>query len=111
MRLFEIADIDPQTSKLIAITDQLRTDLDKNPDLSWSTDTLLDYFQKYEISLDVSDLYDMIKQPPLSNVISNIQGDKVIFNGQSEGTPSTSTDKSDSKNIVKQMANKANDLT
>ena len=111
MRLFELTDIDPQTAKLIAVTDQLRVGLDKNPDLQWSTDDLLQYFQKYDITLDITDFYDMIKKPPLNNVISNIQGDKVIFKGQDTSTPATSTDKTDSKKIVKQMAKSANDLT
>ncbi len=111
MRLFELTDIDPDTAKLIAITDQLRVGLDKNPNLQWSTDDLLDYFQKYDITLDITDLYDMLKKPPLNNVISNIQGDKVVFKGQDSATPATSTDKSDSKKIVQQMAKQANDLT
>jgi hypothetical protein len=110
MRLFELTDIDPQTAKLIAITDQLRVGLDKNPDLQWSTDDLLQYFQKYDITLDITDFYDMIKKPPLNNVISNIQGDNVIFKGQDTSTPATSTDNTDSKKIVQQMAKSANDL-
>ena len=47
----------------------------------------------------------MIKNPPLSNIISNIQGDKIIFKGQSEEHSSDDVDKN--KEIVKSMANKA----
>lgn len=111
MRLFELAEIDPDTAKLIAVTDQLRVGLDKNPDLQWSTDDLLQYFQKYNITLDVTDLYDMIQRPPLNNVISNIQGDVVVFKGQDSSTPQSSTTNQDSKKIVAQMAKSANDLT
>jgi hypothetical protein len=111
MRLYEFANIDPQTAKLIAITDQLKNGLEKNPNLQWTTDDLLQYFQQYEITLDITDLYDMITKPPLNNVISNIQGDKVVFKGQDSSAPTTSSDNIDSKKIVQQMANNANDLT
>lgn len=111
MRLFELAEIDPETAKLIAVTDQLRVGLDKNPNLQWSTDELLQYFQKYNITLDVTDLYDMIQRPPLNNVISNIQGDVVVFKGQDSAAPETSATPQDSKKIVAQMAKSANDLT
>lgn len=109
MRLFELTDVAPDTARLIAITDQLRASLDENPDLQWSTDDLLQYFQKYDITLDISDLYDRIKNPPLKNVISNIQGDKVIFKGQDSAAPES--DDVDDKKIVAQMAKNANDLT
>jgi hypothetical protein len=111
MRLLELTEIDPQIATLIAITDQLRVGLDKNPNLQWSTDNLLQYFQKYGISLDVTDLYDMIQKPPLNNVISNIQGDVVVFKGQDSATPQSSDTNQDSKKIVAQMAKSANDLT
>jgi hypothetical protein len=111
MRLFELTEIDPETAKLIAITDQLRVGLDKDPNLQWSTDELLQYFQKYDITLDVTDLYDMIQRPPLNNVISNIQGDNVVFKGQDSATPQSSTTNVDNKKIVAQMAKSANDLT
>ena len=111
MRLFELAAIDPETAKLIAVTDQLRVGLDNNPNLQWSTYDLLQYFQKYNITLDITDLYDMIQRPPLNNVISNIQGDVVVFKGQESARPQTSNSKQDSKKIVAQMAKSANDLT
>jgi hypothetical protein len=111
MRLFELDEISPDTAKLIAVTDQLRVGLDKDPNLQWSTDDLLQYFQKYNITLDITDLYDMIQRPPLNNVISNIQGDNVVFKGQDSAAPQTSTTKQDTKKIVAQMAKSANDLT
>lgn len=111
MRLFEITDIDPETAKLIAVTDQLRAGLEANPDLQWTTDNLLQYFQKYDITLDISDLYDMIQRPPLNNVISNIQGEQVVFKGQDSSTPTTDPGNVDNKKIVAQMAKNANDLS
>lgn len=110
MRLFELAEIDPDTAKLITVADQLRVGLEKNPDLQWSTDDLLQYFQKYNITIDITDIYDMIQRPPLNNIISNIQGDDVIFKGQETATPTSDNQNTDSKEIVAQMAKNANNL-
>lgn len=111
MRLFELTELDPNTASLIASVDQLRAGLDENPNLQWSTDDLLQYFQKYNITLDITDVYDMIKRRPLNTVISNIQGDKVVFKGQDTSTPNTQTGNVDNKKVVAQMAKNANDLT
>lgn len=107
MRLYEFAD--PIVTRLVAITDQLKNDLETNevsPDMT--TDELLDYFSKYDIVVDTSDLYNMIKKPPLKNVVSNIKGDDVIFKGYE--APNDAEPQSDSEKIVAQMANKANKL-
>lgn len=103
MRLFEIED--PLISRLIVVSGQLQDAVDKEKvTAEWTVDQLLDYFQSYDITLDVHDLYNMIKKPPLKNVIANIQGDKVIFKGHD--TPEAPPEK-ESKKVVKQMAQKA----
>lgn len=85
MRLFEFDDPGSLVTKLIAVSDQLHTDLDnKKTQADMTVDKLLSYFQKYDIVLDKMDLYNMIKKPPLNQLISNIQGDKVIFKGLEE---------------------------
>jgi hypothetical protein len=48
----------------------------------------------------------MIKRPPLSKYISNIQGDKVIFKGQADDAVAPDEQDKDQE-IVKSMANKA----
>jgi hypothetical protein len=105
MRLFEIDNSDPLVVKLIAVSDQLYTDLlngETDPDMT--TEELLQYLQKYDIVLDKTDLYNMIKKPPLNKIISNIQADKIIFkNINSPEAP----DQEQSNQIVKQMANQA----
>ena len=74
MRLFEFDDPGSLVTKLIAVSDQLHTDLDnKKTQADMTVDKLLSYFQKYDI-----------KKPPLNQLISNIQGDKVIFKGSEE---------------------------
>lgn len=106
MFLSEIAEPDPKITRLVTIVDQLKTDVDNGkikPD--WTVDQLLSYFRKYDIIIDKTDLYKMIKKPPLKNAISNIQGDKVIFKGQeSKKAEVEPTTPDDQKKIVAQMA-------
>ena len=105
MRLFELSNPNPLLVRLVAVTSQLTSEIDsgdQNPDCT--VDELLQYYKDNDIILDKSDLYNMIKKPPLKNKISNIQGDKVIFKGQE--TP-VEPEEEDSKKVVKQMAQKA----
>jgi hypothetical protein len=105
MRLYEFAGPDPMVTKLVAVGDQLKTDLEKgSADPNMSVPDFLQYLKKYDIILDKTDLYDMIKQLPLKNLISNIQGDKIVFKGF--GTPEAPPE-DESKNIVAGMAKKA----
>lgn len=105
MRLREFASADPTVTKLVAVTDQLKADLEKGQtDANMSVDDFLQYLKKYDILLDKSDLYDMIKLLPLKKLITNIQGDNIIFKGF--GTPEAPPD-DESKKIVAGMAKKA----
>jgi hypothetical protein len=104
MRLFELIDSGIE-AKLVAVTDQLKTDLENNKlNVGMTPDQLLDYFQDYGIIL--TDLYNMIQVPPLKQVITNIQGDKVIFKGQSDDSDNPDQESEQDK-IVSQMANRA----
>lgn len=105
MRLYEFAGPDPMVTKLVAVADQLKTDLEKGQaDPNMSLPDFLQYLKKYDIMLDKTDLYDMIKQLPLKNLISNIQGDKIVFKGF--GTPEAPPEE-ESKKVVAGMAKKA----
>ncbi len=108
MLIREFTEIDSLIPKLVTFTDQLKTMVDKNPDQKWTVDQLLYYFSKYGIDLDKEDLYDMIKKKPLKKVISNIQGDSVVFKGQEKVDVSSSNKETDKqKEIVSKMAKKA----
>lgn len=103
MFIFELDD--PEINKLVAITDQLKDELESGQIAGeWNVDQLLNYFNDYDIIVDVTDLYDMIKKPPLNKVIANIQGDKVVWKG-SETVPGQVTDKNEK--VVQQMAKHA----
>ena len=106
MRLFEFAGPDPIVTRLVAISDQLKNDIDSGEiSMDMTTDQLLQYLAQYDIVVDKTDLYNMVKKPPLKNVISNIQGDNVVFKG--EETPDKGSSKDDSKSVVAKMANQA----
>lgn len=110
MKLFEFdRDQDrAMVSKIVALTNQLQDDIDTgeiNAD-DYTVDELLDYFQKYDVILDETDLYNMIKVPPLKDVITNIQGDKVVFRGHA-GVSAKKPGGGDSEKTVQQMAKRA----
>lgn len=104
MRLFEFDDDNVTVAKIIALTNQLENDLDNGKiGDDYTVDQLLDYFQHYDVILDVNDLYNMIKTPPLKDIIKNIQGDHVVFKGQKEDT----VDKAATPDNDKTVANMA----
>lgn len=95
-------------SQIVALTNQLQQDVESgeiDAD-NYTLDELLDYFQKYDVILDANDLYNMIKVPPLKDVITNIQGDKVVFKGH-QGDTAEKPEGGDSEKTVKQMAKRA----
>lgn len=104
MLLFELADPDPNLVKVAAIASQLKSDIESNQIQELSTQELLDMFYDYGLVFDKTDLYNMIKKPPMSKVISNIQGDTVVFKGQEPEQP---TDQDQSQEVVAQMAQDA----
>jgi hypothetical protein len=105
MLLHELDKPNPLLVKLVAVTSQLVSQIENGEvKADWTVDELLDYLKDNEIILDKSDLYDMIKRPPLKNKIKNIQADNVIFKGQTE-TPQSTED--ESQKVVQQMAKSA----
>ena len=98
---------DPNLVKFTTIVKQLESDIDNGEiDVNnYSTDQLLSHLEDNDIILDVTDLYDMIKNPPLNTVIKNIQGDKVIFKGHDD--TQISPDQTQSQQVVQQMAQSA----
>ena len=95
-------------SQIVALTNQLEQDVESgeiNAD-NYTVDELLNYFQNYDVILDVNDLYNMVRVPPLKSVITNIQGDKVVFKGH-QGDTAEKPEGGDSEKTVKQMAKRA----
>lgn len=108
MFLFEFDQDSALVSKIVALTNQLEQDLeDGKIGNDYTVDQLLDYFQNYDVILDVNDLYNMIRVPPLKTVIKNIQGDKVVFVGQEETSSKYDAPEGDDKKTVAAMAKRA----
>lgn len=107
MRLYEFADKDPIITKLVVLSDQLKTAVD-NGDITdqWTTEQLLNYLSSNGINVGEPDIFDMVKKPPLSRVISNISNDVVTFKGQEQPNLPV-PDQSQSQQVVKQMAKSA----
>lgn len=111
MRLFELA-TDPQLVRLIAAADQLKTALDSGEiKQNITVQQLKDFFKKVtdgQLVLSNDDLYGMIKKRPLNTIISNIQGDEVVFKGLTPTQKTTPPPPPEqSKEVVDKMAQNA----
>lgn len=108
MYLHELVN-DPKLVKLIAATDQLRTGLENQQITdNWPVEALLTYFRKFDLVLSKNDLYSMMQTKPLKNIVSNIEGDTVIFKGlPQEPQQPESPPPEQSKEVVKKMAKSA----
>jgi hypothetical protein len=108
MLLIEMEQRPDFTPRLVAVTNQLEQFFEKNgyPE-NMTVDQLLTHFSKYDIILDVNDLYNMIQNPPLDSIISNIQGDLIVFVGQDGNTDSPEIPDEEKDDTVEKMAKRA----
>ena len=102
MRLFEFSDNDPLRIKLTAVANQLST---QNEPMT--TDEFLTVLNKNGITVDKADLFNMIKQDPLKNIIKDIEKDTVVFKGQEQDTEGAEQGPDENEKIRQQMASKA----
>jgi hypothetical protein len=103
MRLNEF--VEPAEDKalaasIIAVSNHLQQQVE-------TVDDLLDLFQSQDIILDVQDLYTMLDKPLLKGIISNIEGDKVVFKGEEPISMDSDEQPDDSQKVVANMANSA----
>lgn len=106
MRLFEFDSSDPLRVKLTAVTSQLKARIgEEGSTKPMSTDSLLSLLKNNDIIIDKSDIYDMVKKEPLSNMIDDIRDDQVVFKGQKPMRGTMTPD--NAEKIVSQMAKKA----
>ena len=105
MLLYELDLPEPLVVKLVAISGQLKSEIDQGKQKKdWTIGELLSYYKANGIIIDRTDLFDMIKSPPLDKLISNTKGDRIIFKGQKDDE---TMPKDDSQKVVKQMAKDA----
>lgn len=107
MRIYEFAGDDPYRVKLSGIVNQIKSDWERsNTESPLKTSALINILGKNGIVLTKDQLFDMIKQDPLKNIIKNISGEKVTFFGQEE-EPTKNIDSDQSEKIVKDLAKKS----
>jgi hypothetical protein len=113
MRLFEFAgDIapgedDPLAIEITAVVSQIVSRIeDTDSKERMSVKALLNKLDDADINISEEQLRDMIKHEPLSNLIANIQGDKVIFKGQTD-EPNDAFEPDASTKTLKKMAKRA----
>ena len=104
MRIFEFAGDDPLRVKLVAICDQLENRVTSEGQ-TMSTDEFLKILSSKGISIGISDLFDMVKKPPLSNIIDNVNKNEIIFKKQAP-TQDEEPDASEMEKTRQQMASK-----
>ncbi len=108
MKLFEFDDSNSLRIKLVAVTNQLKAEVEHNPESSMTTDELLELLKQNDITIDKSDLFNIVAKDPLKNIIKNINGDEVLFKGQSEaGAGLSEPEVSDTQKTVSTLAKKA----
>ena len=81
MRLFEFDQEKSTVAQIVALTSQLEDaieDGDIDPQ-NYTVDELLDYFQMYDVILDVTDINNMIKVHTLNVLIKNIKCYKIYY--------------------------------
>lgn len=98
MLLVEFMTDDPLRIRLTAVVSQLkarRKDTDTKQPMK--VRSLINLLKDNDINVTKSDLFDMIKEVPLKNIIDNIQGDDVIFKGEhgSDNTADVDSDKTE----------------
>jgi len=109
MRLYEFAgdeDSTPTKLKLVGILKQIQGRMeDTGATSEFSLDALLNKLRDAGMSFDAQDFREIAKKEPVSNIISNIKGDKVVFVGQMEEPEERDKDKSEK--TLNKMAKKA----
>jgi len=103
MRLFEFDNADPLRVKLMAVSSQLESE-HKNSGEPLPLDTFLRILRKNGVSIDESDIYDIIKKEPLVNIIDSIENHTVIFKGEHVDNEPQGPD--ENQKIIQQMASK-----
>jgi hypothetical protein len=107
MRLFEFADDDPLRVKLTGVAMQLKTQAEESGQ-PMPLDEFLGILNDNGISVDPSDVFDLIKKEPLVNIVDSIENKQVVFKGM-PGTDIEGDEQGEpgeNEKILQQMASK-----
>ena len=103
---------DPSVQKLAAIGQfLLKRAQDTAAVKPYNVDAFIDLARENGINMDRERLMTLSTQPPLNNIIANIQGDDIIWKGSETITPDGETMSVDqARKKVNQMAKRAIDI-
>lgn len=116
MRLFEIFESDsdfdesePLRVATTAVLSKIKSEIDDSAYRSeFTVNALLSKLAAYGIRISHDQLIDLVDQEPWSNLISNIQGNQVVFKGsQEDDTSPEIDDPDDSEATLDQMSKRA----
>lgn len=110
MKINEVTGTGTSIAKLTALA-QFVSERSKetNAEIGINMDAFIDLSQDMGISISQNDLYDLVEQPPLNNLIKDISNGKIVFQGQdSEQEEKMPTDQAEK--IVGKMAKRASSL-
>jgi hypothetical protein len=108
MRLFEFADDDPLRVNLTAVASYLESRY-RGQHQKLSTELFLKILRKHDVPVDKDDLFDIVKKEPLSNIISDLNDNEVIFKGQEPDQDQMNNQEKqvgDNQKTLQQMASK-----
>ena len=110
MRLYEFTE-DPNTlsTKLTGIVSQIHGRMgDTGSEEPYSLKALLNILGNRGIHVTDEQFRSMVGQPPLNNLIANVQGDRVIFKGHEGSDLGSSVEEpDDTTDTLKKMASRA----
>lgn len=110
MRIFEIDDNDPLRVKLTAIVSQLRSEIKKSGfKKPYSLKAMISRLRDQGIAFSEQQFRDMAEQEPLSNLISNVDGDTVTFRGTSTDDDNDAIAPGPESKTLEKMAGRAAD--
>jgi hypothetical protein len=108
VKLYEFDAADHDMIVLTGVVSQLYNRIkDTGFDKEYSLRALLSKLSERGLDIDREEFIDMIKNPPLKNLISDIRGNKVIFKGQSDSTDSEIEAPDASTDTLEKMAKRA----
>lgn len=99
---------DPLRIATTAALAQIKSDIEDSAFKGkFTVKALLNKLRNNGVNINHDQLLDLVNEEPWSNLISNIQGDQVIFKGEFEETDDEGEPYDDSEEIVSNMAKRA----
>lgn len=109
MLLYEFDLDNAEMIKLTGVVSQVFNSVkDTGFNKEYSLTSLINTLEERGLDLNKEDFVEMIKKPPLNNLIANIKGDKIIFKGESSSDSEDNSQAPDkSTSTLEKMAKRA----